>query len=134
MSTAVDAVHPALVPDRDDGYRLVGVYETVADGCRVELILAFDGGTLTFRADPDYDTIETRFDATDLHPSEAQLPLSGTAFDRFVGAELGWSWSAVNQQGYRDTVLLSFDGVIPNVAAHVIASSVEVYGIGPAIG
>lgn len=134
MSTVADGVHPQLVPDREDGYRLVGVYETLADGCRVELVLAFDGGTLTLRADPDFDTVEPRFDPPGLDPAAGHRPLSGTAFDRFVGAELGWSWLAVNQQGYRDTALLSFDGVVPNVMVHVIGSSVRVYGIGPGAG
>lgn len=134
MSTTVDALHPALVPDREEGYRLVGVYETVVDECRVELILAFDGGTLTLRADPDFDTVESRFDPPGLESKAGRQPCSGTAFDRFVGAELGWSWLAVNQQGYCDTAMLSFNGVVPNVMAHVIASSIDVYGIGPEAG
>lgn len=125
-------LNPALVPDRDAGYRLSGVYERVVDGCRDELVLAFDGAALVFRADPDTDALDPQFVGDGFGPSSDHRPLTGSAVDRFVGAELGWTWLAVNQQGYTDTALLSFAGVVPAVAVHVIGSSVRVLGLTPA--
>jgi hypothetical protein len=130
VSTAATAnLNPVLVPDRDAQYRLRGVYESIVDGCRDELVLAFDGASLTFRADPDTDTLESRFAGTEFRPSPDHRPLSGSAFDRAAGTELGWSWLALNQQGYCDSALLSFGGITPNILVHVIGSSIRVFGI-----
>lgn len=133
-ATATATLNAALLPDRDAPYRLAGVYEAVVDGCRDELVLAFDGASLAFRADPDTDTLEARFDGAAFHPSSDHRVLSGTALDPFAGAEVGWSWLAVNQQGYCDTALLSFGTLVPNVVVHVIGSSVRVLRIDPAPG
>jgi hypothetical protein len=46
-----------------------------------------------------------------------------------MGKELGWTWAATNQQGYCDSVMMSFEGIIPTVLLHVIASSIEVFTI-----
>lgn len=135
MSTAATTnLNPALVPERDAAYRLRGVYESVTDGCRDELVLAFDGASLTFRADADTDTLDARFDGSEFRPPPSYRPLTGSALDRVMGAELGWSWLAVNQQGYCDTALLSFAGLTPGVVVHVIGSAVKVFGIDPAAG
>lgn len=133
MSIAT-SLNPTLVPERDAPYRLGGVFELVVDGCRDELVLAFDHATLVFRADPDTDALDVRYLEADFHPLPEHRSLTSTAFDQFFGAELGWSWLAINQQGYCDTALLSFNGIIPNVMAHVIASSIAVFGIGPEAG
>ncbi len=124
--------NPALMPDRDTAYRLQGVYEVVIDGCRDQLVLAFDGASLTFRADPDLDTLESRFESSNFQPTAEHRPLTSPVFTRFVGAEFGWSWLAWNQQGYCDSALLSFGGITPGIVIHVIASSIRVYGISAA--
>jgi len=134
ITTATASLNPALVPERDAPYRLRRVYELAVDGCREEIVLALDGANLTFRADADADTLESRFDAVEFLPSQDHRPLAGTAFDRVAGAELGWTWLAVNQQGYCDTALLSFAGIVPAVVVHVIASSIRVFSIDAAAG
>lgn len=48
---------------------------------------------------------------------------------KLLGKECGWTWVATNQQGYCDSVMLSFDGIVPTVLIHVIASSIEVFSI-----
>ena len=45
----------------------------------------------------------------------------------FIGKVFGWGWITLNQQGYCDGVLLSFEQVVfPEVALNVIASSIKV--------
>lgn len=52
-------------------------------------------------------------------------------WQKLIGKECGWTWVTINQQGYRDGVLLSFSGIVPSVMLHVIASSIEVFRIVP---
>jgi hypothetical protein len=123
------SLNPTLVPDRDAPYRLGGVFELVVDGCRDELVLALDHATLKFRPDPDTDSLDVQFADADFQPLPNHRPLTGTALDRFAGSEFGWSWLAVNQQGFCDSAMLSFNGITPNVLIHVIGSSVMIFGI-----
>lgn len=55
--------------------------------------------------------------------------LVAAPWKKLLGKELGWTWVAINQQGYRDSVMLSFDGIVPTILLHVIASSIEVFTI-----
>lgn len=43
-----------------------------------------------------------------------------------IGKRFGWGWVTVNQQGYCDGLLLSFGGIVPQIALNVIASSIKV--------
>ena len=43
-----------------------------------------------------------------------------------IGKPFGWGWVTVNKQGYCDGLLLSFDGIVPQVVLDVIASSIKV--------
>jgi len=123
---------PELLPDRDVPYRLLGVYERTEDGIRDDLVLAWQDSHLWFRADADTDTIEvgfheSRFEPTsEFHSLEAVPP-----WIDFLGHDCGWTWCAVNQQGYFDSILISFDGIVPNVMLHVIGSSIKVFTIAP---
>jgi hypothetical protein len=55
--------------------------------------------------------------------------LAVASWKELLGKECGWTWVAINQQGYCDGVMLSFDGIVPTVLLHVIASSIEVFSI-----
>jgi hypothetical protein len=55
--------------------------------------------------------------------------LAAALWKSLLGKECGWTWVAVNQQGFCDSVMLSFDGVVPTVLLHVIASSIEILSI-----
>jgi hypothetical protein len=57
------------------------------------------------------------------------LAAASAPWRRLLGKELGWTWVATNQQGYCDSVMLSFEGIIPTILLHVIASSIEVFTI-----
>ncbi|GEM_PF-4878767 len=131
MIATMNASNPDILPERDAPFRLRGVYETKTDGCRDELVLDLDGASLTFKADPDTDAIDAFCTDGDFHPSGGQKPLADSPFDPFAGAELGWTWLATNQQGYCDSALLSFNGIVPNLMVHVIGSAIRVFAIAP---
>jgi len=58
--------------------------------------------------------------------SEGRIALASAPWKKFLGKELGWTWVAVNQQGYCDSVMLSFDGIVPTILLNVVASSIKV--------
>jgi hypothetical protein len=126
MTTATLPQDPMLVPERDAPYRVGKVYEKLVDGLREEIVLAFDGASLSLRCDPDTDALETHFADETFQVTRDYRPLIGTVLDKHLGAEFGWSWLAVNQQGYADSVMLSFAGVIPSVLIHSTGSTVKV--------
>ena len=43
-----------------------------------------------------------------------------------IGRRFGWSWHAVNSQGYSDMLILAFDGIAPQLAFLVEASTIKV--------
>jgi hypothetical protein len=55
--------------------------------------------------------------------------LAAAPWKRLISKECGWTWMAINQQGYCDSAMLSFDGIVPTVLLHVIASSIELFTI-----
>lgn len=88
------------------------------------LMLIFGSECLTLQCDPDLDTVAVSFGAIALSKDTEDLTGSA-AWSRFIGKEFCWGWLTVNQQGYTDGVLLSFDGVVPEVGVSVVASSFE---------
>jgi hypothetical protein len=42
-----------------------------------------------------------------------------------VGERIGWMWEAYNSQGYRDTMLIAFDGgIVPGIVFHVFGMGI----------
>jgi hypothetical protein len=123
---------PLLLPDRDEPYRLRDVYEKVVHSCRDEIVLDLGDCFLQFTAEPDFDTIAGQFHGRPFGAKRGYRSIGSVApWSRFLNKECGWTWLAVNQQGYWDTILISFDAVIPNILLNVMASSIYVCGIGP---
>lgn len=121
---------PALLPEREAPYLLRDVYERMTEGCRAELILQWNDGYLLFRADIDTDSLEAEFQEGSLAPGRKYRSLrSASPWSEYLGKECGWTWLAVNQQGYCDSALLSFDGILPCVLLNVMASSINVFSI-----
>ncbi len=58
-----------------------------------------------------------------------QKALAVVPWKRLIGKECGWTWMALNQQGYCDSAMLSFEGIVPTVLLHAIASSIELFTI-----
>jgi hypothetical protein len=121
---------PALLPERENPYVLRDVYERMTGDCRAELILQWDGGYLLFRADIDTDSLEVEFQEGGLAPTRKNRSLrSASPWNEYIGKECGWTWLAINQQGYCDSALFSFDGIVPCVLLNVMASSINVFSV-----
>jgi hypothetical protein len=121
---------PALLPDRKEPYVLRDVHERMIEGCRGELVLQWDSGFLLFRADSDTDSLEAEYHEGTFAPSANYRSLrSCKPWSDYVGKSCGWTWLAVDQEGYWDSALLGFDDIIPNVLLNVTASSIGVFSI-----
>ncbi|MBI3410747.1 MAG: hypothetical protein HY040_20620 [Planctomycetes bacterium] len=121
---------PLLLPPRDAAYRLHDVFEKKVDGCRDELILDFGDCILTFEVDIDTDTISGQFQRGRFKPTNGYESVQAfRPWKKYIGKQCGWTWFAVNQQGYVDSALISFEGIEPNILLHVIASSMELFVI-----
>jgi hypothetical protein len=97
------------------------------DGSLVQLILNFGSIYLVITADENDDTIEfVTTDANDFHNSDGADASHREPWKRFIGKSFGWGWATVNQQGYCDGLLLSFEGIIPQVMLNVMASSIKI--------
>ncbi len=132
MTEQVGSRDPLLLPDREAPYRLRDVYEKLVHGCRDEIVLDFGDCFLRFIANPDDDTIAGEFSPRVFRSKRGYRSIgSGTPWQQFLNRECGWTWLAVNKQGYWDTILISFDAVVPNVLLNVMASSIYVFAIGP---
>jgi hypothetical protein len=121
---------PLLLPDRDEPYCLHDVHEKIADRCRDEIVLDFGDSCLSFVVEPEFDTIDCRFRKTPFIAKRGYRRVGGESpWAKWVDKPCGWTWLAVNQQGYWDTVLISFDAVVPNVLLNVMASSLYVFDV-----
>ena len=120
LAPLLDAFHSV------NGRVLRRVFRIYVHGCLDRLILQFDQLSLAIGAQPDTDTIEVMVEKSaatvtgDFVDATNSLPWS-----RFVGEPFGWGWIAMNQQGFCDGVLLSFQGITPEVLLNVVASSLK---------
>lgn len=90
-----------------------------------EILLAFGADALIFRCNEDSDAIAVSFEPIpDLE--DADDLTTELAWSRFIGKELSTGWLTLNQQGYTDGALLSFDGVVPEIGLNVVAAAFEV--------
>jgi hypothetical protein len=102
----------------------------MVEGCRGELVLQWDSGFLLFRADSDTDSLEAEYHEGAFVPSVKYRSLrSSKPWSEYLGKSCGWTWLAVDQEGYWDSALLSFDDIIPNVLLNVTGSSIGVFSI-----
>src|SRR6266581_2655808 len=121
---------PLLLPPRETPYVLSDVLEKRVYGCRDELILNLGDCSLRFKVDSDTDTITSQFQPSSFRAKKGYASIQAAKlWKKFVGKECGWTWFAWNQQGYLDSVLISFDGIEPNVLLNTIGSSIEVFMI-----
>ena len=127
-----DSADPLLLPPREEPYVLNDVLEKTAYRCRDEIILDLGNCFLRFGVDIDTDTITSHFQPSPFRAKKGYASVrSARPWKRYVGKECGWTWFGWNQQGYLDSVLLSFDGIEPNVLLQTMASSIEVFEISP---
>jgi hypothetical protein len=121
---------PLLLPPRETPYILRDVLQKVVHGCRDQLVLDLGECCLRFGVDVDTDTITGEFQSTPFRARKGFASVrADAAWKEHVGKECGWTWFGWNQQGYRDSVLISFNGIEPNVLLQTMASSIEIYVI-----
>ncbi len=126
-----------ILPEREAPFILREVYELVEDGCRSEIVVQLSEGYIEFRADADTDSLCFEWNPGEFCEGPHHTSVGGETDDRgpsspwkaFMGKECGWTWVARNQQGYCDSVMLSFDGIVPNILLYVMCSSIYVYSI-----
>jgi hypothetical protein len=103
---------------------LRSVYEREVDECIDRLVLVFTNKLLAFQVDEDDDTLSVQIgDAKTLNGKFVRI--RDGFWQHLVSKAFGWGWVTVNQQGYCDGALLSFDGLVPNVSIEVVASSIK---------
>jgi hypothetical protein len=116
----------------EEDLTLEDVFERVEDGCREAVALKFSNAVLTIKVDPDSDTMEVRCQRAELFDTAGMTSVRGSpAWVSLVGQVFGWGWVTINQQGYQDGVVLSFDGLEPNVMLTAAGSSIRIYSISP---
>lgn len=127
MASTINAGHDTgtfRLPERAEPFVLRGVRERLVDGCRAEVAFDFGAGALLVRVDEDDDSLHARFADTADEAADGTWRAT-SAFDRWIGAACGQTWHAVNSQGYCDSFLIAFDGVVPDLMLQSIASSIE---------
>jgi hypothetical protein len=105
------------------GYTLTAVLSADTDKGE-EIILAFGVRGLVFGCDADTDALELAF--VELDDVDDADDLTGDpAWSKYIGKEFSTGWLTVNQQGFADGALLSFDDVVPEVGLNVVAGAFE---------
>jgi hypothetical protein len=133
MSLQTGKADPLLLLPREAPYILADVLEKWVHGCRDEIVLSLGDSFIRFVVDNETDTIMSEFKPSPFRGKKRYVSIrSATPWKAHVGKECGWTWFGWNQQGYLDTVLISFDGIVPSILLQTIASSIKVFTISPA--
>jgi len=129
---AAEALFPMLTPFHEvSGLALETVEEIWEDGSLVRISLSFVSKTLHITADADDDTVDLTVETIPgLECRQTRNPDCSTPWNDFLHQEFGWGSVTINQNGYIDGLLLSFDGIIPQLIVNVFASSLKVSRIG----
>ncbi|MGA2858719.1 MAG: DUF6334 family protein [Candidatus Sulfotelmatobacter sp.] len=126
---AAEALFPLLSSFHAlNGLSLKAVRETRVDEMVVSIVLDFDSKLLILAADENNDTIElvVRDSSDSEQPPPGGEKGHSSPWQGFIQKKFGWGWVTINQQGYLDGVLLSFDGINPQLIVTVVASSLKV--------
>jgi hypothetical protein len=108
-----------------DGLTLRGVKQRTTNDIVDTILFQLEESFLTIKAMSD-DTVTIFLESGYGH---------GTAINDVqpwatnIGKSIGWNWVAVNQQGYMDSVLISFGCVVPEIAIFAVASGLQVHSI-----
>jgi hypothetical protein len=132
MTTAKTIVAEALFPMLSafhsiTGHPLRAVWQFHTEGSLDRLVFDFGSNALVVSADENDDSIEFSVSVdTDSRKAGGVSASHLEPWDSVIGASFGWGWVTVNQQGYSDGLLISFEGVVPQIVLNVIASSIKV--------
>ena len=131
MDNSKDQQHRNLHPlplefHRINGHALRAVWHVYSDQCLDKIILEFDQDCLIAEAEPADDTIVFRSGSKSaLSRDQWQDASNSEPWRDLIGRAFGWGWVTINQQDFLDGILLSFDGITPQVMLNVIASSIK---------
>jgi hypothetical protein len=124
-------LHPELQPlllrfHEISGESLRSVWRVYSENNLDKIVLGFDQNTLIVEADAYDDTIVFCIVRNrDLNTEGWVDTTHSEPWSRFIGEVFGWGWITINQQDALDGILLSFDGITPQVMLSVMASSIK---------
>ena len=124
-------LHPELQPlllrfHQISGESLRFVWRVYDENDLDKIVLEFDQNTLIVEADAYDDTIVFRVVQNGDFNTEGWIDAGHSEpWSRFIGEVFGWGWITINQQDALDGILLSFDGITPQVMLSVMASSIK---------
>jgi len=127
---ALEQLHPDLHPlllefHGINGHPLKAVWRVYTERCLDKIILEFDQALLVIEAEPYDDTIVFHLVSKDDRETHDWIGASQSEpWSDFIGKTFGWGWIIINQQDALDGILLSFDGITPQVMLIVMASSI----------
>lgn len=119
-------LHPLLLEFHEiNGHPLRAVWRVYKEQSLYKIVLEFDQTSLVVEAEAYDDTIVFHLvsnNDSDIHgwidASHSEL------WSGFIGKTFGWGWIIINQQDALDGILLSFDGITPQLMLIVMASSI----------
>ena len=119
-------LHPLLLEFHEiNGHPLGEVWRVYKDESLDKIVLGFDTNSLVVEADPYDDTIVFHLTSSEDLNTNGWIDASQSEpWSGFIGKRFGWGWITINQQDALDGVLLSFDGIIPQLMLNVMASSI----------
>lgn len=110
--------------------KLLSARTRCLDGSIDILLLDFGAKALVVSANADLDTIEFRAGESGATEPEGELSIADPViWSPYIGKPFGWGWVTINQQGYCDGLLLSFEGIQPNILLNVMASEIKMCAV-----
>jgi hypothetical protein len=125
---AAQALYPLLSHfHMIEGQSLQAVWYSFESDLLGRIVMEFDSVSLLADAERDYDTIDFSVKESANVGKAGYINASQLEpWNHFFGRPFVWGWVTINQQGYCDGLLLSFDSIAPSVILNVVASEIHV--------
>jgi len=92
-----------------------------------EVLMHFGPNALRIFANPDDDTLD--IETVKWNQDVETVTQERMPWAMFMGKPFGWGWVAINQQGYCDSILFSFNDAYPQLALTVVASEIKISAV-----
>lgn len=118
-------------PESEELFPLLAVHERVEHGSVTRL--AF--GLAVVAVIPESDELAVSLQPPSILAEGQWTEVSSRSpWTVQIGNPVQWAWSAVNNQGYRDALMLGFDNpILPSAVLVAAASSIQVGVVAPAL-